>query len=358
MARRQEQESAREEVTELAPDVLRMELPIRLPGLGHVNCYAITDNDGVAVVDPGLPGPGTFRALTARLKQIGMEPRHVHTVIVTHSHPDHFGGAARLAREAGAKVVAHRAFSFGPPALHEKPEVSVDDLEAQEQDEDEQARTQQQLAAIAKGKTPWGGDRPRPGWRTRLKWQAMQWIGGKIIPTITHPVEHGDVLNLAGREWFVVHTPGHTSDHFCLHDPETGVFMAGDHVLPTITPHIAGQASSQDPLASYFYSLDRVAEISNVGQVLPAHGHPFADLAQRTVEIKEHHVERLAKVKEISRDYGRPATVTEFSEFLFKARSQGPMADSETFAHLEHLRVAGEADLHIGSDGIYRYVSG
>ena len=35
MARRQEQESARSEVTEVAPNILRMELPIRIPGLGH-----------------------------------------------------------------------------------------------------------------------------------------------------------------------------------------------------------------------------------------------------------------------------------------------------------------------------------
>ena len=35
MVARQEKESARREVTEIAPDVLRMELSIRLPGLGH-----------------------------------------------------------------------------------------------------------------------------------------------------------------------------------------------------------------------------------------------------------------------------------------------------------------------------------
>ncbi|MBW2269831.1 MAG: MBL fold metallo-hydrolase [Deltaproteobacteria bacterium] len=358
MARRQEQETAREEVTELAPDVLRMELPIRLPGLGHVNCYAITDRDGVAVVDPGLPGPSAFRALQVRLKQIGMAPRHVHTVIVTHSHPDHFGGATQLAKEAGAKIVAHRAFGFGPPAMHQAPEVSVDDLDAQREDDEERRRTMEQLASTAKGKTPWGSERQQPSWRTRLKWRALGWVSGRIVPHISDPVEHGDVMNLAGREWFVVHTPGHTTDHFCLHDPETGIFLAGDHVLPTITPHIAGMASSHDPLASYFYSLDRVAEIANVGQVLPAHGHPFEGLAGRTVEIKEHHVERLAMVKQISRNYGRPATVNEFSQHLFKPRSQGPMADSETFAHLEHLRLAGEADLHVGQDGLHRYVSG
>ncbi len=98
---RQEQEPASEEVTEVGPGVLRLQLPIAMPGLGHVNCYALEDGRGVAVVDPGLPGPDSWRALTARLAQAGIPLGRVHTVIVTHSHPDHFGGAGRLRAETG-----------------------------------------------------------------------------------------------------------------------------------------------------------------------------------------------------------------------------------------------------------------
>jgi len=375
MARRQEQEPARSEVVEVAPDVLRMELPIHLPGLGHVNCYAILDDKGAAVVDPGLPGPGTWRAIQDRLRRADLEVRHVHTVLVTHSHPDHFGGAARFAREAGAKVVAHRAFSFGPPAAAkaEEPEVSVDDLAAQQSQSSESQspengedaapeqpadrHSQEALAVFARRKTPWGGEGPRPGWRTRIKWMAMRAFGGRIVPIISHPVEHGDVVELAGREWFVVHTPGHTGDHFCLHDPESGTFIAGDHVLPTITPHISGLASSEDPLASYFYSLDRVAELRGVKRVLPAHGHPFDDLAARTEAIKRHHYERLDKLNSLGRELGA-ATVPQFSQHLFKPRSWGAMADSETYAHLEHLRIAGRAERQVLRDGTYLYVTG
>ena len=363
MARRQEQESARSLVTEVAPNVLRMELPIRMPGLGHVNCYAIVDGDGVAVVDPGLPGPGTWRALQDRLKRADLEPRHVHTVIVTHSHPDHFGCAARFAKESGARVVAHRSFRFGPaPPGHEAPEVSVDDLTAQGDATDSEAAETREAPSPpepwARGLTPWGGQRPRPPWRTRLRWTALRLLGASsIVPVITHPVEHGDVLELAGREWFVVHTPGHTGDHFCLHDPESGTFIAGDHVLPTITPHISGISSSPDPLSSFFYSLDRVAEIADVEQVLPAHGHPFPDLRERSVAIKRHHDDRLETVKKIGRALG-PATVEAFSQRLFQPRSWGAMAESETYAHLEHLRIAGEAERHRDADGMYIYETG
>ena len=179
-----------------------------------------------------------------------------------------------------------------------------------------------------------------------------------MIPVVSHPVEHGDVLELAGREWFVIHTPGHTMDHFCVHDPESGVFLAGDHVLPSITPHISGISTSPDPLSSFFYSLDRVGEMTGVKEVLPAHGHPFADLRARTEDIKRHHYERLDKVKEISRDFGQPASVEEFSQRLFRSRSWGAMAESETFAHLEHLRIAGEAERHEDREGRLLYVAG
>jgi glyoxylase-like metal-dependent hydrolase (beta-lactamase superfamily II) len=182
----------------------------------------------------------------------------------------------------------------------------------------------------------------------------MRRLGAAIVPTITRPVEHGDVLELAGREWFVVHTPGHTADHFCLHDPESGVMLAGDHVLPSITPHISGITSSVDPLSTFFYSLDRVAEIAGVRRVLPAHGHPFEDLRKRTEAIKRHHHERLERLRAIAREIG-PAPVRAFSEHLFAPRNWGAMAESETYAHLEHLRVAGRAERTVARDGTYFY---
>jgi glyoxylase-like metal-dependent hydrolase (beta-lactamase superfamily II) len=373
VARRQEQEPARPQVTEVARNVLRMELPIQMPGLGHVNCYALVDSRGAAVLDPGMPDAGTWAALQERLAQIGLQPKDVHTVIISHSHPDHFGCAHRFAKESGARVVAYHSFQFGPYTAPPTPEVSVEDLTAHHlhahgpaPDSDTEALSESLGSALdesramlrraqAAGRTPWGGKRPMPPFLMRMRWRALRWLGRSFIPQITHPVEHGDMLELCDREWFVVHTPGHTSDHFCLHDPSEGILLAGDHVLPTITPHISGIASSPDPLASFFYSLDRVAEIAHVRQVLPAHGHPFDDLPGRTRGIKRHHQERLEKVKSISRDFGRFATVQEFSQHLFAPRSWGAMAESETYAHLEHLRVARSAERREDSDGRLLY---
>ena len=363
--RRQEQEGASEDVTEVASGVLRMQLPISMPGLGHVNCYALLDDEGAAVVDPGLPTAGSFRALESRLAQAQLRVEDVHTVIVTHSHPDHFGGAARIIDRSGAKLVAHSSFTLGF-SKPEKPEVSVDDLRAHEQAEAGQApdgepareRAHKPFTPVRPkwgGKTPWGGDSPRPPFKMRIRYTAMRLLGRAMrFPTITDPALGGDVLKLAGREFFVVHTPGHTEDHICLHDPAEEIFLAGDHVLPTITPHISGLTENPDPLKAFFDSLDRAASIEHVSQVLPAHGHPFDDLAERCEAIKHHHDERLDKVRAIGRELGA-ATVEAFMQRLFKQRSWGAMAESETYAHLEHIRLMGDAESRKDDRGVLLY---
>ena len=90
-----------------------------------------------------------------------------------------------------------------------------------------------------------------------------------------------------------MHTPGHTDDHLCLYEPTDGIFVSGDHLLPTITPHISGLTTQKRPLADFFTSLDRMSEFDDVKVVLPAHGLQFGGLARRAKEIVQHHDERL-----------------------------------------------------------------
>jgi hypothetical protein len=114
-------------------------------------------------------------------------------------------------------------------------------------------------------------------------------------------------------------------------------------VLPTITPHISGLDAGPDPLTAFFASLEKVGQLDGVGLVLPAHGQPFDDLVSRVKDIRRHHEERLDRLRASAGMLGE-ASVEQLSQRLFRPRSWGPMADSETYAHLEHLRLAGEVD--------------
>jgi glyoxylase-like metal-dependent hydrolase (beta-lactamase superfamily II) len=337
--RKQEQEDATTEVTEVAPGVLRTQLPISMPGLGHVNCYIMEDERGIAIVDPGLPGPEPWDDLVDRLRRAGYQVADVHTVVVTHSHPDHFGGALRLRYETDAEVVTHETFRT---LFDRAPDDSEDSSDLAMNTFDEQVEAiERHLSEPA----PWGGPRSGP---PREFLERMRYdhggTGGLFEPlTPTRRVIDGQTIRLARREWVAMHTPGHTYDHLCLYDPEFGVVFTGDHVLPSITPHISGLTPHDDPLAMFFESLTRMADMAGVSIALPAHGHPFTDLRGRSQHIIDHHGERLDIIRLASAELPN-GTVNEYMRVLFRERSWGDMAESETYAHLEHLRALGELE--------------
>jgi glyoxylase-like metal-dependent hydrolase (beta-lactamase superfamily II) len=341
---RQEQESARNEITEVAPGVLRLQLPISMPGLGHVNCYALEDERGVTLVDPGLPGPDSWDALMTRLEAAGLPLRRVHTVVVTHSHPDHHGGANPLRRATGADIVTHRSFRdrWAPVGDDQELDARADPHADADAEARAKAGASWEAALASRGNTPWGGQfGPSAEDMQRARDRGVE-PGAYAAPAPTRVLSDADTVRLGRRDWVALHTPGHTADHLCLYAPEDGTLLSGDHVLPSITPHISGIGAGDDALADFFASLERMHDLVGVKVVLPAHGHPFADLDGRVDAIRRHHDERLDVLSAAGRRLG-PATVQDLSHELFQPRSWGSMAESETYAHLEHLRLAGHA---------------
>jgi hypothetical protein len=95
-------------------------------------------------------------------------------------------------------------------------------------------------------------------------------------------------------------------------------------------------------------------ELPGVTNVLPAHGHPFTDVVGRVDAILGHHEERLETIRGAGDDLGS-GTVESFMQRLFKERSWGDMAASETYAHLEHLRILGLATRdEVAGQAMYR----
>lgn len=347
----------------MAPGVLRVQLPMNMPGLGHVNCYVIEDRAGVALVDPGVPSTRSWQALKSSLSEAGLPLERVHTVVVTHSHPDHYGAAQRIRALTGADIVTHEHFkTYWDP--HEEDdfvrEVAVPaDYDAQTGAIEKALMklTNRERHSPWDRPVPWGGPPPDNQWKERFRWRILPLLLSRLWqpPKPSKRVVDGTVIVLGDREWLAVHTPGHTADHLCLLDPTEGIFVSGDHLLPTITPHISGLTTQHAPLRDFLDSLERMHSFDDVKVVLPAHGLEFHDLPGRSSEIVEHHHERLATLVEAAANAPEhELTVPEYSMYLFKPRSWGPMADSETYAHLEYLRQSGRATAR-AVDGELRY---
>ena len=205
--------------------------PSSLPGLGHVNCYFLEDERGVAIVDPGLPGPavvaGARRPAEAGRLQAARTSTRWSSRTRTPTTSAARGGSATPTAPRSSRTAASAPGST--------------------RSEDEAARrpTRRRDSAPAPPPVRAGRCRGAPTRRSGRRsaggckyglYRARRSSGFMRTPTPTRRVDDAEVVTLAGREWVALHTPGHTDDHLCLFDPAEGIVLSGDHVLPTITP--------------------------------------------------------------------------------------------------------------------------
>ncbi len=296
-------------VVELADGVVRLTFPLPL-GIDHVHCYLLRARAGSWIlVDTGLGLADPEPAWTPVLERLDAP---VEFIVVTHSHPDHVGGAADVAALTGAAVLQG--------ALDHEQCVRVWGDE----------RTGPRLTAYFRGH---GMPADEAG---RLEEQRLR-LRERVHFTAD------PVLLEAGEEvdgWRVLHLPGHADGHICL--LRDGVLVGGDVVLVPITPTVGLFPDGRsDPLADYLETLGALARL-DPSVTFAGHGVPIERTAARAEEIVRHHDERLSLALRAVEDGRRSAY--EVSRAIFGdelAPVHRRFALAESIAHLEHLVCRG-----------------
>ena len=298
------------DLLDLADGVVRITYPMPMSP-GHVHGYLLPVDDGYLLVDTGLGLPDLVERWEELLPRLA---RPITEIVITHFHPDHVGGAADVAGLTGAPV--HQG------------ELDYRQCEKVWGDDDWAPRI-----------ADWFHRHGAPPEQTEQLLEA----GSVYRPFIRfapdpHLLEEGD--EIAG--WRVAEFPGHADGHICL--LKDGLIIAGDHLLPRITPAVGLYPESRpDPLGDYVASLERVAELEP-RLALPGHGDPIADPAGRAGEIVRHHRDRLDDT--VAALGPEPRTGYELSYSLFpsdRGASQRRFAVAETLSHLERLVAEGRA---------------
>src|SRR5437588_7318283 len=327
------------EAREVAAGIWKFTVPIPFP-LRTVNMYALVDNDGWAIVDTGMGMHDARAALKAGLHKAGLRIDRLHTIVLSHDHPDHIGLSGEMHEKSGATVYMHPIDAHTMQMLWQNiyPE---------------------RFMKVSKFFMQHGMPAGEPWFSQAGSNQLRDIIRVPPHEEIT-PVEDGEYIDLGGERYHVIWTPGHSDGHICLFRERDGVFLAADHVLPRITPNV-GLYSEYDrvnPLGDYLHSLKKVAALP-ARIVLPGHGEPFKDLAGRVEEIIEHHEEREMQILTLLD--GQPQNAYQLAEQLFghrlKSHDALRMAVAETLSHLEYLRFAGQVEQPRTTDALILYTA-
>lgn len=321
---------------EPAPNVFRLVLPLPFEGLDRVNAYLLADASGCTLVDCGIWFPSDERDhgwddLVAALAACDRSPSDIKRLVVTHPHIDHYGMAGRVVEETGAELWMH-------PEAHRDFEIYRDPKGAAEE--------------LAKLFSEHGVAQGGLDELTQFEdWRAF--IHSIVEPNVTP--DENDTFVAGDREWRIVFTPGHSRSHLCLWAEGSGLLISGDHLLPTITPHIDYRHGESDPLGDFLTSLEKTEALAP-RLVLPGHGAPFEDGAERSRIVARHHDRRLGAVVQIIRN--EPRTANEITDELFGRtllNFERRLGLGEALAHIAYLVKRNEIEAEEREDGTLAY---
>ncbi len=298
--------------------------------LDHIDLYLLEGEGERVLVDTGHADDVSQCLLAQVLGE------RLDRILVTHFHPDHVGNAGHLAARYGSTLAMPRL------------EWAMARMLAFEPDEAWRAA----LAAY---------DRLL-GVEAELGRRRLA-LGNVFARAVTPPpgsfqqLRDGMVVRLAGLPFRVMLMGGHAPAHALFYQRERRLLIAGDQILPEISPLVGVWPDEPEgnPLGDYLAALERLAGLPEDVLVLPGHGRPFRGLRARVAAIRAHHQERLARTLELCRDW---ASVCEVALALFDRpldETTVGFALAEALAHLNYLHRRGELVRESGADGAWRF---
>jgi glyoxylase-like metal-dependent hydrolase (beta-lactamase superfamily II) len=221
----------------------------------YTNWYLVEDDDGVTIVDAGVPT--SWDSFRKALPAIGRSASDVRALVLTHAHFDHVGFAERARRELGIPVYVHE--NDVPLTRHPM------------QYGHERARAWYFLTQVQAFPIVASLVRNRAFWPDGLK--DVERFSNGSLPVPGAPR--------------VLFTPGHTLGHCALHFPDRDAVIAGDAfvMLDPYTaekgPKLVARAATAD-VRRNLDSLDAIAE-TGATTVLTGHGEPWTQGAAEGV---------------------------------------------------------------------------
>jgi glyoxylase-like metal-dependent hydrolase (beta-lactamase superfamily II) len=242
-----------------------------------LNIYVLAGKNGL-VYDAGYGTGGSVRYLARMIRRVETlcrdrgEPCSIGRALPSHAHPDHFSGLAGLREELGLKILLTQGMMD-----------TVCSREAYRESYRNEGEGAGLLARLA---------------RSRLIRSAVSRFyealyGTRFIDDPDEIVDEGGTLDIGGRTWRVIASPGHSPDHISLYDEKSGILLGGDNILRSVTTWLGPPKSD---LKIYIKTLELIRDLPGLRLILGAHGSPVENPRERIAEIIEWRRRRLGHV--------------------------------------------------------------
>ena len=210
------------------------------------NIFLIPDENGFALVDVGCGGASGIAYLQKGLCHWKLNIEQLHTVVLSHAHPDHMGAMWWILEKTNPKVFIHH-LDVGPALDPLKLEETFDVLLA---------------------KHRWAESVGDDAFQNFELLRFFEDSGCSMSAAgDLHEIREGDILQLGDFEFDIVHTPGHSPGHVSLYESKKQLLLAGDLVGKSPAWYVPAAGG----VIAYLESLAKL-EALNAATLLPAHG--------------------------------------------------------------------------------------
>lgn len=321
------------EIQLVAPGILwlRMPLPFRL---NHINLWLLEDGNGWTLVDTGM-AMDEARAAWLQIIDDHLGGRPINRIIVTHFHSDHAGLAGWLTDRFASQLWMSetewrrtRLLTGGP----------------------DRAWTDNVLSFFHRAGCP-----EEMVTETHSLWSGYN---SRMSPTpdLHTTMSEGMTFDIGGQNWRVLIGRGHAPEHVSLYCAELDVLIAGDQVLPRISPNVSlfPGDGGENPLGDFLTTTASFrAQLPDTTLVLPSHNEPFYGLHHRLDALASHHDERLDHMAEVCAEPSSAYGVSRRSFSPDLDSLQSSLAVTETLAHLNHLITLGRINRETSDNGVW-----
>lgn len=263
------------------------------------NVFAIRDEEGVILIDVGCGLPKFTKKLFEKMSAFKLNLDDVHTIVISHAHPDHMGAMEEIMARLKTRKPNHLKILINE--IEKESALNIDLLNASFD------------MALAKKYFESGLEERFKG-RFDINYNFEMLCKMSQLPRDCdlQTIRENDILKLGAYQFKVLTTPGHAPGHTSFYEITHKFLLSGDLIGEKGT---AWYSPSSGGAVGYLSSLEKIERLL-VDYIYPSHGDKFSNVKERIREIRNKILSKEEKI--LQKLAEKPQTMLELVALFYE----------------------------------------